>query len=304
MQIVGFVIVAAFAAIAVFIWTFGKHPISDSSGDWGTFGDYFGGVMNPVVGMATVVLIVISIVIQRRELRASLKEMKSANQAAMRMSFEQSLFAWLGNYHGLVASISHKGKSGREAVASLFSENLSAAAVLRAQAKSFASDSSFVFETAAEILLIEAINIPESGRVREELDALVLAGRKKYDATYRSHRSGLDAVFRTIYRLLDWIDRSELERPEKWHYIALIRAQLSWSEQALLLHNSRSEHGKRFAALANKYAMFDNLDAADDVLLFEIIMGARLERTQVAEPLIASAFSSKLARAALGLPSE
>ena len=85
----GFAVFFAFAAVTVYLFWFHKHQISTDPADWGSFGDYIGGLVNPAVGLATVVLVIFSINIQRRELRASLEEMKAANQAAARMSFER-----------------------------------------------------------------------------------------------------------------------------------------------------------------------------------------------------------------------
>ena len=62
------VFVIAILIVLVFALNFSKYPISDSVGDWGTFGDYVGGLLNPVVGLATVLLVIISITTQQKEL--------------------------------------------------------------------------------------------------------------------------------------------------------------------------------------------------------------------------------------------
>lgn len=37
--------------IAIYILNFKKHSLSDDPGDWGTFGDYLGGVLNPILAI-------------------------------------------------------------------------------------------------------------------------------------------------------------------------------------------------------------------------------------------------------------
>ena len=90
------VVVITLGVIAVFIWAFSAQPISLDSERWAQFGDYLGGIINPVVGLATVILVLINIKIQRLELQASLAQLKISNAHTARQSFEQSLFAWLG----------------------------------------------------------------------------------------------------------------------------------------------------------------------------------------------------------------
>lgn len=46
---------------------FGFHP-SDEKADWGTFGDYFGGVLNPIIGMLGFVGILNSLHMQQNQL--------------------------------------------------------------------------------------------------------------------------------------------------------------------------------------------------------------------------------------------
>jgi len=113
LKVGGAVIFFTLGVTLVYFFWFHKHNISTDPGDWGAFGDYIGGLVNPAVGLATVILVIFSINIQRRELRASLHEMKEENEAAARMSFEQSLFAWLENYHSQIRDIEvgqHKGR--------------------------------------------------------------------------------------------------------------------------------------------------------------------------------------------------
>ncbi|MGL4476173.1 MAG: hypothetical protein ACRCT7_17220 [Shewanella sp.] len=49
---------------------------------FGQFGDYLGGVLNPILGFATVVLLVVSLKLQMNELALARKEMMAANVEA------------------------------------------------------------------------------------------------------------------------------------------------------------------------------------------------------------------------------
>ena len=43
--------------------------LSDSNGDWGTFGDYLGGVLNPILGFASFMALLYTVRLQSNELK-------------------------------------------------------------------------------------------------------------------------------------------------------------------------------------------------------------------------------------------
>jgi len=312
LTIAGAVVVAAFFVITVFVWNFHGKSISNSPGDWGTFGDYVGGILNPVVGMATVLLVIISIVIQRRELRASLNEMKVANQAAARMSFEQSLFAWLENYHSQIREIEQGRLKGRKVLLHLYEQVLSPAKTVTCGGRinlpeplmPIANDSD---ANQAYIRL----NVPGSDGIKQlgerQLHAVI-----NYQTLYHSHKTDLDAPFRTLFRLIRWIDNSELSVRDKWHYCTLVRSQLSWPELVFLYYNGLIFEGEKLAIYANKYALFDNLQASDELIRFatqELTECSDQERPKIRDgtskwPYTTAAFNSSAAKSILGLPSD
>lgn len=57
------------------------YSLSSMPGDWGAFGDYFGGILNPIVGMATLVLIAITLKLTRKALIQNEKALKQAQIA-------------------------------------------------------------------------------------------------------------------------------------------------------------------------------------------------------------------------------
>jgi hypothetical protein len=51
-------ILAIFAVIGVYWKYFHCFPISRDTAKWGAFGDYFGGVLNPIIGMANLIALI------------------------------------------------------------------------------------------------------------------------------------------------------------------------------------------------------------------------------------------------------
>lgn len=299
------VVFALFVVFFYLVW-FNKHKVSTDPSDWGAFGDYIGGLVNPVVGLATVILVIFSIGIQRRELRASLQEMKHANEAATRMSFEQSLFAWLGNYQSLLTSIKVDDRQGRQVLQWLYENYLSPKVTI------------WLLELPTEIREI-AHKSPNQAYIRidvpghqglKQVGEFFFRAVIEYQTLFLSHKSDLGAPIRTLYRLIRWIDQSPITTAEKWHYCALVRSQLSWVELVFLFYNGLILEGEKFAEYANKYALFDHL-GTDDFLLY--FAEAKITPTPLSEhprlnsdsrpwPYLSSAFDSKKAKLALGIP--
>lgn len=44
--------------IAIYIFNFFSHPISKETSDWGSFADYFGGILNPLIGIANLLVFI------------------------------------------------------------------------------------------------------------------------------------------------------------------------------------------------------------------------------------------------------
>lgn len=307
--ILAFAVVAAFLVIGVFVFNFHRSSFSKDPADWGTLGDYIGGFLNPIFGLATVILVVVSITIQRKELRASLKEMVSANEFAKKMSFEQSLFAWLENYHSQIRDIDGAPHKGRKVLAELYKENLSESRTVAL--------GKFALRLGQEELDVSRPDVASEAYVRiwipqnfEAMCERVLYAVIQYQQLHRELMTELDAPFRTLYRLLRWIDCSERADAEKWHYATLVRSQLSWPELVFLYYNGLTDQGERMAVYSNKYALFDNLLSQDSLIRFAAsnltnVPGSKHPRVRDGSatwPYTSGAFSSKAAKAAMKLP--
>lgn len=71
-----FVVIAACSAVIAYTIAFAGWQIGNPV-DWGAFGDYLGGVLNPIIGIITVLLIVLTLATTRIEAADSRAEMKA-----------------------------------------------------------------------------------------------------------------------------------------------------------------------------------------------------------------------------------
>ena len=84
--------VAMFAvAITLYALNFGGYDISDSPEQWGQLGDYLGGLVNPFIGLITVLLLVSSLRQNQIALAQSREELKHARAAIEQATATQRL---------------------------------------------------------------------------------------------------------------------------------------------------------------------------------------------------------------------
>ncbi len=281
--------------------------------EWGQLGDYFGGTLNPLFGFVSVLALLITLIVQSKELRLSTRELRHSsaalegqNRAIERQSFEQTFFAWLNNYHELLQSvaaasqITESGTSGRAALYSWWGPERSVSALFQLAREKIDPNDHGTPYNAWIGKLPDDKTLRRAAAIELVQDKLTPEIFRTWRDTYLSHEYQLDSLFRNLYRLILWVDSqhaSQLSQAQKWLYVGIIRGQLSWIEQVFLFYNGLTERGTKFRQLCNKYALFDNLTFENDPVLEHVrknpLPGLAYEER---------AFSSVLARRALGLP--
>jgi hypothetical protein len=84
------------ALLTAFAVNFRKTDVSSSVAEWGQFGDYMGGLLNPVFGLISVVLVAATL--------------RSQTQAAARQAFESQFFVLLELHASVLQSIDRRMK--------------------------------------------------------------------------------------------------------------------------------------------------------------------------------------------------
>lgn len=67
-------------AWTAYAWNFSDQSISGDPADWGAFGDFVGGIANPIFSFMTLILLAMTIIVQARQLTISSKELKLSRQ--------------------------------------------------------------------------------------------------------------------------------------------------------------------------------------------------------------------------------
>ncbi|MFY3433920.1 putative phage abortive infection protein [Achromobacter mucicolens] len=280
---------------------------------WGQFGDFLGGLLNPVVGTITIVLLVRTLLAQERAIRLQTQELAYArhdfeqqlvetrlstqaladqHQAIVKQSFEQAFFAWLQSYRQLVEGLQAQNVAGQRRLIHLVQPLL---------ASKHSSSRSEVLMLGrnppyAELAAMYLTQTEKNNYVVSRFESAASA----YQLLYANEHSSLGPLLRTLYRLIDWIDGSSLSGKDKWHYIAIVRSQLSWAEMMILAYNGTTARGNKFVPLMEKYALLDNLDAETDDLV-AVMREAFLQKKPESFPYTEATFNSTTAKSALGL---
>ncbi len=298
--------VAVFAIVIVggfYIYYFSGLPIKADAAPWGQFGDFFGGTLNPIFGFLSVMALLAALVIQGRELKVStLEQKKSAealdkqNKSIAHQNFEQTFFSWLDNYRNMLNAVElHTSVSGPQTFRGRH--------VLRVWWSNRLSANSF--SSRHPVLRNGALNTKPFNECLRDFEETSLGeianlASNEWAELYRDNEYQLDSLFRNLYSLILWIDSQDENRislAQKWFYVSVVRAQLSWIEMVYLFYNGQSSRGSKFRRLLQKYALFDNLNFDSDSVISHL-----KEHAPPSIRYAPTAFNSGLARQAIGLP--
>lgn len=81
-----------------------------------------------------------------------------------------------------------------------------------------------------------------------------------YNYYFSLHPSELSHYFRSLYRIVKYIDESRISRKQKEFYIKTLRAQLSNYELVILAYNGITKQGEKFKKYIIDYQLLDNLN--------------------------------------------
>lgn len=198
----------------------------------GTYGDFIGGVLGTIFALISI-LILIRTFNQQRAVTEKNKE-QIENQR-----FNDLFFELLRLYQSEISELcGHIEKKNAERID-----------VINYNNKDF-----FDFEKG---LLQRAFRSTTSyeGNMQEAL--------KLYMFFYIKHRTKVAACFRTLYRIYDLLDKSELRESIKKNYLKIIRAQLTDSELFFIRYNGMTYYGTNFISYINKYNVLKHLPIFD-----------------------------------------
>lgn len=203
----------------------------------GPWGDFAGGLLNPVLTFLTFIAVLLTLWLQRDELALTRDEMiRSADaleeqgKTLRRQSFENTFFEMLRLHNSIVESIDLvNGDNG---------------VITKGR------DAFRVFYT--RLTKIYRENAKKAAGRYEDRNVVEVS----YFTFWKDAQTELSHYFRFLFNFFRFIDKSGFEGE---YYVKLLRSQLSDAELLILFYNNLSESGAPFQYYANKYALFDNM---------------------------------------------
>ena len=251
--------IALVVSVAVYVFHF-SGGLADNHSRWGEFGDYLGGILNPIFALLALLALLFTIVLQSRELRNSTRELPTSALALKEQSaslktqnFERTFFAMVRLHHDIIKDLDLvTARHGRPSPGSS-TVGRDCFRVFFDKLKSDHEDATRTFTGHGQQIIVQ----------------------NAYLRFYEKHQHDVAHYFRNLHRILKFVDESAVAN--KTEYTGILRAQLSSYELALLFYNALHPAGDKLKQHVERYAMLENLNlellcnAPDEVILFDIM---------------------------------
>lgn len=207
----------------------GTLKYSEEMSVYGTLGDYFGGIVNPALGFITFTALLFTVYLQLQQSAESKK-----------IIFENGFYKLLDLHNNIISDLNYKGGHKRLSFTKFIDENL-------------------VFDESDKLYIMQK---------RVNGDAYLLSKTKKiYRNFNRKENAYFGHYFRSLYRILKTIEKSNLSEEDKQNYARILRAQLSMDELAVLYINCLPfvcDKGE-FQKLIIRYSMLEHLSVSKSI---------------------------------------
>lgn len=227
-KLVIFSIFSIITVIIVFVMFDGKSNITK----WANFGDYFAGILNPILAFLAFLALVSTIILQSKSLKYSQKELKATRKELKKSAQAQK----------------KQSKS------------------LELQNK---ATNQQVFENTFFILLKELniviVNLLEDSKLKDEITKFSghTSNIESLKMQFEIKNIGAIKVFLTLlYQLLKFVDKSSIE--EKKMYTNIIRVYMTDDILSLLVINCKIFDYTSYKKFLEKYEFFEHLDYKND----------------------------------------
>lgn len=255
------------------IYYFNIFPLNETKkGEWGTFGDFIGGTLNPLFALFSLLAIIYTIKIQtqelelsREELEATRKELEGSriaqqeqseslklqNEATKVQMFENTFFKLLDLYKDTKKDLYFE-KIGwsLDKESFTFLETTDCPFILSTHKREF-SEEGQIFSDSAIFAYLQSIHIINS-KSKETINEL-------YPSFHLKLEKYIGKYFSTIYQILKFIKNSNLN--DSLRYAHFLRSQFSQMEFEVLFYHCSSDIGiLKFKPLLEEYEFFEHLN--------------------------------------------
>lgn len=216
-------------------------------------GDFFGGLLNPLISALTLFVAIRVWQMQKTELKFTAEAMKSQDETAKQQRQEQRFFDLLNVYFRTV-------ENTRYTHYPTFQLSPKSSSTPVEQRKEIFEGKAAIANWLSSRMPVLSLHLKDSGSAIPGQLVLKPAIEKQW--TEQAPDQYFDSYFRIVRHLL--AEAQHLLGAQDQHYVALFRAQLSRTELVLLaLHLWLDPEGQEAQHLAGKYGLLTNLPKGD-----------------------------------------
>ncbi len=223
---------------------------------WGTFGDFFGGVYGTIFTLISVILMYVTFKSQRELTRNSDRIQQDIARAANEA--QEKLSERANDFQRELTHTSNE-QAERQRFNDLFFELLKLYKSSIAELGLGYIEEGECLPCGCGFLDAEMDKMMCSFNPSDTYGTSVRMGAYRYIKFYLENASILAPVFRTLYRLMELIDKAEIKDDDKLLYGKIVRAQLRESELFFLRYNCMTQYGDNFIEYVNKYRLLKHL---------------------------------------------
>jgi len=243
----------AIALVSLYFYYF-PFSLSKEQEIWGQFGDYVGGILNPLFSLTTIFALLYTIILQSKELRESTDQLRLSAEAFQKQNtvlekqqFETTFFQMLTLFNEIINSIETTTPipqfvdNGKIRLPDEFDVGTE---VIKGRK---------CFNEFYDRLKLRYHNNHWSPSPVAEKDEIKQIN-ELYDSFYSAHQYELGHYFRILYNIIKFVKNSNVS--DKHFYTNIVRAQLSSQELLLLFYNALSDFGnEKFKPLIEEFAL-------------------------------------------------
>ena len=266
------------SAILLFLITLGfyfynfHNGLSDNHEEWGTFGDFMGGTLNPIFALFSLAAILYTIKIQteelelsREELKATREELKKSSKAQQEQSdsfkiqndsiklqaFENTFFQLMNLFLSTREQLKIKIEFDHSTAISMGNYFI------------INSKEQYSIHRSDKPIFTEG-NYSSYEAIQKYLIFLKKLHRNNYDQFNKKYEGHTGTYFIQIYQILKFINNSKIE--DKQFYVNLLRAQFTKEELEFLYYHCLGSVGERkFKTLVEQFEFFEHLVLNDEI---------------------------------------
>ena len=234
-------ITIVFLILSFFVFTTNRWSTFDTTlpidtDKWGHFGDFVGGTLGIILSLIGVVLVAWTF--------------QTQNKTAETQRFNDLFFELLHLYQSEVKELNGKN------------ERIVGVKKKKNEEKKFTIETEQIQYTDKDFFDEEKKKIQDRYQHLTAYEDNIQKAINYYMEFYVKNRSKMAAYFRTLYRIFELIDKTDLiGEQHKKEYAKIIRAQLTESELFFLRYDAMTFYGHQFIEYLNRYRVLKHLPA-------------------------------------------